>query len=140
MKICYDDKHFYFEWQSTRDINANKSICYLSCTFKPKIIKRYTRNAHYNPSVRIVKLASNTTYIVSTNFIHKWQDLQFKVDSERQIFFFFFFLRNFSWQSYLLSGFLPQICWEEIAKEILFVFCFNVRPGSRTTASQHTTY
>ena len=42
---------------------------------------------------------------------------QFKVDSERQ-----FFLGNFSWQFYLLSEFWPEICWEEIAEEILFVF------------------
>ena len=34
---------------------------------------------HYN-------LASHTTYIVYVNFIHEWRDLQFKVDSERQIF------------------------------------------------------
>ena len=30
------------------------------------------------------------------------------------------FLRNFSWQFYLLTEFFPQICWEEIAEEILF--------------------
>ena len=47
---------------------------------------------HYNPSARIIDLVSNTTYVVCVNFIHKWRDLHFKVDSERQI-----FLRNFSW-------------------------------------------
>ena len=41
---------------------------------------------HYNPSVRIIDLVSHTTYVVCVNFIHKWRDLQFKVDSERQIF------------------------------------------------------
>ena len=41
---------------------------------------------HYNPSVRIIELVSHTTYVVCANFIHKWRDLQFKVDSERQIF------------------------------------------------------
>ena len=44
----------------------------------------------------------------------------------------------------LLSEFLPEICWEEIAEEILFVFCFDVWPGACTLAfrliSQHTTY
>ena len=54
-------------------------------------------------------------------FIHKWRDLQFNVDSEGQI----FFLRNFSRQFYFYAqSFLPEICWEEIAEEILFVFCF----------------
>ena len=41
---------------------------------------------HYNPSVRIIDLVSHTTYVVCVNFIHKWQDLQFKLNSERQIF------------------------------------------------------
>ena len=41
---------------------------------------------HYHPSVRIIDLVSPTTCVVCANFIYKWQDLQFKVDSERQIF------------------------------------------------------
>ena len=41
---------------------------------------------HYNPSVRIIDLVSKTTNVVCINFIHKWWDLQFKVDSERKIF------------------------------------------------------
>ena len=32
---------------------------------------------HYNPSVRIIRLVSRTTYDVCDNFIHKWLDLQF---------------------------------------------------------------
>ena len=94
---------------------------------------------HYNPSVRIIDLVSHATYVVCVNFIHQWRDLQFKVDSERQIFWETFH-RNF----YLLSEFLPEICWEEIAEEILFIFRFDVWPGARTLAfhliSQHTTY
>ena len=42
----------------------------------------------YNPSVRI-DVVSHTTYVVCINFIHKWRDLQFKIDSEQD------FLRNF---------------------------------------------
>ena len=41
---------------------------------------------HYKPSVRIIDLVSHTTYIVFVTFMQKWRDLQFKVDSERQIF------------------------------------------------------
>ena len=37
---------------------------------------------HYNPSVRIIDLVSHNTYVVCVNFIHKWRDLQFKVDFE----------------------------------------------------------
>ena len=50
---------------------------------------------HYNPSVRIIYLVSHTTYVVCVNFIHKWRDLQFKVDSERQILFWETFHGNF---------------------------------------------
>ena len=42
--------------------------------------------AHYNPSVRIINQVSHKTYVMLVNFISKWPDLQFKVDSERQIF------------------------------------------------------
>ena len=41
---------------------------------------------HYNHSARIIDLVSHTTYVVYVNFIYKWRDLQFKVESERQIF------------------------------------------------------
>ena len=93
---------------------------------------------HYNPSVRIIELVSHTTYVVCVNFIHKWRDLQFKVDSERQIFW-----ETFHGNFFLLSEFFPEICWEEIVEEILFVFHFDVWPGTRTLAfrliSQHPT-
>ena len=94
---------------------------------------------HYNPTVRIIDLVSHITYVVCVNFMHKWQDLQFKVDTERQIFW-----ETFHGNFYWLSEFLPEICWEEIAEEILFVFRFDVWPGTRTLAfrliSQHTIY
>ena len=34
----------------------------------------------------IIDLVSHTTYVVCVNFIREWRDLQFKVDTERQIF------------------------------------------------------
>ena len=40
---------------------------------------------HYNPSVKIIELVSHITYVVCVYFIHKWWDLQFKVDSEQHI-------------------------------------------------------
>ena len=41
---------------------------------------------HYNPSVRIIDLVYHNTYVTCVNFICEWRDLQFKVESERQIF------------------------------------------------------
>ena len=100
---------------------------------------------HYNPSVRIINLVSLTSLMLCVLiFIHKSQYLycrsQFKVDSERQIFW-----ETFHGNFYLLSEeFLPEICWEKIAEDILFVFCFDIWPWARTLAlrliSQHTTY
>ena len=47
------------------------------------IIEPYTYLiGHYNPSVRIIDVVSHTTYVLCVNFIHKWRDLQCKVDSE----------------------------------------------------------
>ena len=40
----------------------------------------------HNPSVRITDIVSHTIYVVCVNFLYKWRDVQFKVDSERQIF------------------------------------------------------
>ena len=63
------------------------------------IIHTY-ESGYYNPLVRIIELVSYTTQVVCINFIHKWWDLQFKVDSERQI-----FLKNFSWQFFYSQSF-----------------------------------
>ena len=85
---------------------------------------------YYNNSVRIMDLVSHTTYVVCFNFVHKCPNDRF--------------FEKVWWQFYLLSDFLLEICWEEIAEEILFVFRFNVRLGTRTLGfrliSQHTTY
>ena len=60
----------------------------LCSTFSFRCHTNYIHNiiGHYNPSSRIIDRVSHTTYVVGVNFIHKWRDLQFKVDSERQIF------------------------------------------------------
>ena len=50
----------------------------------------------------VTHLVDYTTNVVCVNFIHKWQDLQFKVDSERYI------LKNLSWQYSLLGEFLAR--------------------------------
>ena len=66
---------------------------------------------NYIPSVRIIDLDSHTTYIVCVNFIYKWQDLRFKVDFKWQIFW-----ETFHGSFNLLSEFLPEIYWKEIAE------------------------
>ena len=95
--------------------------------FAPFMVSWYLHTyvfVHYNPSVRLIDFVSHTTCVVCGNFIHKWRDLQFKVDSEWQIFW------GTSWL--ILTEFLSEICGEEIVKEMRFVFCFNVWPIART--------
>ena len=108
-------------------------VIYLVCLAKPQW--RIIDNNVYSAAVRNIHIymhnwalqpfsqdygpTSHTTPVVCLNFIRKWRDLQFNVDSERQIFW-----ETFSWQVYLLSAFLPDICWKEIAKEIFFFSYF----------------
>ena len=42
----------------------------------------YTHNWPLEPYTQDYDLASHTTHVVCDNFIHEWQDPQFKVDSE----------------------------------------------------------
>ena len=73
---------------------------------------------HYNPSVRITSwlltspmLRALILYISSGTY--SWKSTK----NDR-------FLRSFSWQFYLLSVPLLEICWEEVAKEIFSYFTF----------------
>ena len=59
---------------------------------------------HYNPSVRIIDLVSHTTYVVCVNFYISGGTYSLKSTPNDR------FLRNFSWQFYLLLEFLPEIC------------------------------
>ena len=118
---------------------VSQKIKHLLCWTLIYLIGHYIHTyiiGHYNPSVGIIDLVFHTTYCVCVDFIRKRKDLQFKVDR--------FFEKLFMGIFYLLLEFLPEICWEEIAEEIFFVFCFDVWRGVRTLAlrliSQHTTY
>ena len=81
---------------------------------------------HYNPSVRIsrklltpLNLCALILYISSGNYSLK------STPNDR-------LLINFSWQFYLLSEFLPEICWEAVAEKYFF---FHITwPGIRTRA------
>ena len=76
-----------FQWRHLLEIGYTNLETFSGSCLTTYII------GHYNPSVRIIDLVSHTNYVVCGNFIHLCRDLQFKVDSERQI-----FLRNFSCQ------------------------------------------
>ena len=74
-------------------------------------------------------LASYTTHVVCINFIREWRDLQFNVDSKRQI---FFSLRNFFFASFIYSQrFCQKSTERKWPKEYFFFHNFDVRSGIR---------
>ena len=75
---------------------------------------------HRNPSVRIIDLVSHTTHVVYVNFIHKWRNLQFKVNFERQIF----------WET-LVFSFLPKNVNFILKNPTICLFLKNVSPSKR---------
>ena len=76
---------------------------------------------HYNPSVRIIDLVSHTNYVVCVNFIHKWRELQFKVDSFHGRFLF------------TLRVFVRNLMRGNCRRNTFFVFCFDVWPVTLPT-------
>ena len=81
-------------------------------------------------------LVPNTTHVVCFNFIRKWRDLQFKRRPWTTDFW-----ETFTWQVYLLSEFLPEICWAEIAEEIFFFhISFWCLIWDLRLITQHTPY
>ena len=97
----------------------------------------YTYNWPLQPFCQDYGLASHTTHVVCVNFIGEWRDLQFNVDSERQIFW-----ETFHGSFNLLSQILPG----KIADEIYFFFVFRfdswrrIRTRAIRLISQQTTY
>ena len=122
--VCFNFMHKWrdlqfkvdFEWQIFWETVPWQYL------FTPRVfLNTYIHNwSLHNPSVRILDLVSHTTYVVCINFIHKWRDLQIKVNFERQIFW-----ASFHGNIYLLLRvFARNLLREEIAEEMLFVFCF----------------
>ena len=71
------------------------SVSHVLSTFK--LCNKKKRN-------KLVITTLQQDYWPIVNFIHKWKDIQLKVDSERQI-----FSRSFSWQFYLRFRVIARI-------------------------------
>ena len=141
-------------WLYKKKLRINmmlQSSCLFSLSSLPKKLKlsnlrfrwflyTYIHNWPLQSFSQDCSLAFHSTHVVVVNFIHEWWDLQFNVYSERQI-----CEKLFHGRFILLSEFLPEICWEEIAEEILFIFHFwwltvGCEPRLLRQISQHTTY
>ena len=93
---------------------------------------------HYNHSVGIIDLVSHTTYVVCVNFIYNcWVLLQFKFDSERQIFW-----ETIQGSFYLLFGVFARYLLRRNRQRNTFCILFwclawNSNPGFTSNSSTH---
>ena len=90
----------------------------------------YIHNWPLQPFSQDYGLASHTTHVVCINFIHEWRDLQFNVDSERQIF------KKLFHGSFIYSqSFCQKSAERESRRRNIFLyFIFDDWPGIRTQA------
>ena len=86
-------------------------------------IYSYIRNWLLQSRSQNYDLISHTTYTVCANFIcvYEWLNLQFKVDSERQIFEKLFISILFT-----LRIFARNLLIEEVTEEIFFLYRFDI--------------
>ena len=85
-------------------------------------------NGHYSPSVRIIDLVSHTIYVVCVNFIHKRRNLQFKVDSQRQIFWETFY-GNFIYSQSFCQNLLRGNSRRNTVRILFRCLAFGTNPG-----------
>ena len=92
-------------------------------------IHTYIHNWPLQPFSQDYGLASYTTRVVCANFIREQRDLQFNVDSERQI-----FEKLFHDSSIYSQSFCQKSAERKSLKKYFFVFRFDDCPGIRTQA------
>ena len=118
--INYD--HFLSSKLKEYQLSLESDLTHIKIGIRTKIILNIQNSYTHNWSLLTFSLdydlASHITYVVWVNFMHKWRDLQFKVDSERQIFEKLFHGNHFIYS----PSFLPQICWEKVAEKIFFSY------------------
>ena len=86
-----------------------------SCSFNKIHIHTYI-----NGLIQNYDLAFHTTYSVCVNFIHEWQDLQFNIDSERQIYW-----EAFSWQVFFTLKVFATNLLRGNRRRSIFFFIFR---------------
>ena len=87
----------------------------------------YIHNWPLQPFTQDYGLASYTTHVACVNFIREWRDLQFNVDSERQIFEKLFLGRFIYSQS-----FCQKSDEKKSSKKYFSYFIFDDWPGTQT--------
>ena len=104
-----EDSYLYFLKKEALKPPACLEYIFIEAPFTRQIIFiacfTYIHTYIIDPFGQDHSLASHTTHIVCDNFTCEWWDLQFKVDSDRQIFEKLFMAILFKH-----SEFLPEIC------------------------------
>ena len=113
-----------------------KAIQEYSRPIKSKISRLTYIIGYYNPSVRIIDLVSHTIYVVCVNFIHKWRDPQFKVDSDRQIFWETFH-DNFIYSQSFARNLLRGNRRRNIFRISFWCLAWNSNPGFSSSKPIH---
>ena len=142
--------HFVYEWQKKTDFFIFRFVrdfwAGVWTTSSLPIIQTHSvlnQHIYIWPIIIIILINCRrlTTVVLSFQelsiiliFIREWHNLQFNVDSERQIF-----------EKHFHDKFIySQSFWGRGNRRRKFLFCFDVWPGIRTLAlrlmSQHTTY
>ena len=106
-------------------IGMNVNECILRISYLNRLRLHATCIHNYitlQPFSQDCNLASRNTYVLCVNFIHEWQDLQFKVDAEGQI-----FLRDIYMAIYFTYS--QRFCQKSVEskslKKYFFIFTFS---------------
>ena len=130
-------RYRFEEGEVARFLELHRHVSWVSIFYR--YYNRYSMLLFYiiynwplQPFSQDYSLASHATHAVWVNFIRVWLDLQINFDSDGEI-----FEKLFHGRFILLSELLPQICLQEIAKEIFF-FIFHFDTNSGFTSNKHT--
>ena len=85
MKLCFGNLKPWLA-KPPRTVTERTSVFFLAYEKQFKYIHTYIHNWPLQLFGQDYGLASHTTHVVCVNFLREWWDLQFNVDSERQIF------------------------------------------------------
>ena len=107
-------------------------------------VLQYNRGSFFSISYVILQYLEipyihNLTHVVCVNFIHEWRDLQFNIDSERQIFEKHFHGRFIYSQSFCQKSAVRKSPEKNFFSHISFLFlAWNTNPGF--TSNKPTNY
>ena len=108
---------------------SHNSVCHC-CQLNVTTIHTYIHNWPLQPFSQDYGLASHATHVVCVNFIRERRDIQFNVDSERQIFEKFFHGSFIYFQIFCQKSAAKR----KPPKKYFSYFVFDDWPGIRTQA------